>query len=94
MRLFRCLAAFRGSFGREAAEAIIHPTGAADMMGALGVLVDSSLVQVERRATGEARYRLLDITREYATERSVAAGEFHASAAASRPLFPHVGRTG
>ena len=78
MRLFRCLAAFRGSFGREAAEAIVHPTGAAEMTVALGVLVDSSLVQVERRPTGEARYRLLDITREYAMERSVAAGEFDA----------------
>jgi predicted ATPase len=78
MRLFRCLAAFRGSFGREAAEAMIRSTGAADVMGALGVLVDSSLVQVERRATGEGRYRLLDITREYAMERSVAAGEFDA----------------
>jgi predicted ATPase/DNA-binding XRE family transcriptional regulator len=79
MRLFRCLAAFRGSFGREAAEAMIHSAGAsspADVMGPLGVLVDSSLVQVERRETGEARYRLLDITREYAVERSVAAGEF------------------
>ena len=79
MRLFRCLAAFRGRFGLDAAEALIHSTaapGAADVMGALGVLVDSSLVQVERLATGEARYRLLDITREYAMERSVAAGEF------------------
>ncbi|MDQ6882799.1 MAG: helix-turn-helix domain-containing protein [Candidatus Dormibacteraeota bacterium] len=78
MRLFRCLAAFRGSFGREAAEAMTRPTGAADVMGALGVLVDSSLVQVERSATGEGRYRLLDITRAYAMERSVAAGEFDA----------------
>jgi tetratricopeptide (TPR) repeat protein len=81
MRLFRCLAAFRGRFGLEAAEAMIHSTGApgaAEVMGALSGLVDSSLVQVERHSTGEARYRLLDITREYAMERSVAAGEFDA----------------
>ena len=81
MRLFRCLAAFRGTFGIEAAATMTRSAGAVgevDVMGPLSILVDSSLAMVERGATGEGRYRLLDITREYAVERSVAAGEFDA----------------
>jgi len=79
MRLFRCLAAFRGGFGREAAEAIsrsAEPSGVADVLTTLSALVDSSLVLVESSSSSQARYRLLDVTRDYAVERSVAAGEF------------------
>jgi predicted ATPase len=78
MRLFRCLAAFRGGFGSEAAETMTRSaeSSSVTVMDQLSVLVDSSLVMVEPGATGERRYRLLDITREYAVERSVAAGEF------------------
>lgn len=81
MRLFRCVAAFRGGFGTEAAETIsgsAEPSSVTDVMDPLSVLVDSNLVVLEPGATGEGRYRLLDITREYAVERSVAAGEFDA----------------
>jgi tetratricopeptide (TPR) repeat protein len=81
MRLFRCLAAFRGGFGSEAAAMMTRSaesSSAADVMGPLSILVDSSLALVEPGATGEGRYRLLDITREYAVERSVTAGEFDA----------------
>jgi predicted ATPase/DNA-binding XRE family transcriptional regulator len=79
MRLFRSLAAFRGAFGREAVVEMLQPaeaSGETDLMSSLMVLVDSSLVLVGSGASGEARYRLLDITREYAVERSTAAGEF------------------
>lgn len=81
MRLFRCLAAFRGGFGSEAAKTIsgsAERSSVTDVMDPLSVLVDSYLVLVEPGAAGEGRYRLLDITREYAVERSVAAGEFDA----------------
>jgi predicted ATPase/transcriptional regulator with XRE-family HTH domain len=81
MRQFRCLAAFRGSFVREAAETMarpVEPSNPTNLVDPLSLLVDSSLVLVETAATGEPRYRLLDITREYAVERSVMAGEFDA----------------
>jgi predicted ATPase/transcriptional regulator with XRE-family HTH domain len=81
MRQFRCLAALRGTFGRDAAEMMTHPVEASaptDIVDPLSILVDSSLVAMEPGATGEPRYRLLDITREYAVERSVMAGEFDA----------------
>lgn len=81
MRLFRCLSVFRGSFGRDAAEALdqsLERPDAAEFMLTLTALVDSSLVLPESGVTKEARYRLLDVTREYAVERSVASGEFDA----------------
>jgi tetratricopeptide (TPR) repeat protein len=79
MRLFRSLAAFRGGFGREAIVEMVQPAEASastELMASLTVLVDSSLVGVGSGASGAARYRLLDVTREYAAERSIAAGEF------------------
>jgi predicted ATPase/DNA-binding XRE family transcriptional regulator len=79
MRLFRSLAAFRGGFGREAIVEMLQPAEASastELMASLTVLVDSSLVGVGSGASGAARYRLLDVTREYAAERSIAAGEF------------------
>ncbi|MGZ6299432.1 MAG: ATP-binding protein [Candidatus Limnocylindria bacterium] len=71
MRTFRALAPFRGSFERQAAEAVAEK----DVLASLTALVDCSLVQSTPGAEGETRYRLLDITREYAVERSSAAGE-------------------
>jgi len=78
MRLFRCLSVFRGGFGREAAEAMVGSNSAArspDVLSTLSALVDSSLVLVEAGTSGQARYRLLDVIREYAVERAVTAGE-------------------
>ena len=72
MRLFRSLAAFRGGFGRDAVAAISRSVEAGDgvdPMASLMDLVDSSLVLAGAGASGEARYRLLDVTREYAVER-------------------------
>ena len=79
MRLFRGLAAFRGGFGRDAAAAMIHvgqSIDAADVMEPLSALVDASLVTLARESSEEGRYRMLDVTRDYAVERSVAAREF------------------
>jgi predicted ATPase len=79
MRLFRALAAFRGGFGTDAAAAMIQLAGSvdpADVLQPLSALVDASLVMVAREASEEGRYLMLDVTREYAVERSVAAREF------------------
>ena len=82
MRLFRSLAVFRGGFTRDAAAAVLVPSSPgvpADVIEPLGVLVDSSLVFRAPGVTEETRYRLLDVTREYAVERSAAAGELDAA---------------
>ncbi|GAC1487064.1 MAG: hypothetical protein NVS1B1_02590 [Candidatus Limnocylindrales bacterium] len=81
MRLFRSLAVFRGGFTGDAAEAVLDPSssGATSVLEPLGVLVDSSLVFRMPTGSEQSRYRLLDVTREYAVERSVAAGEFDAA---------------
>ncbi|MGZ4138523.1 MAG: ATP-binding protein [Actinomycetota bacterium] len=81
MRLFRCLSAFRGSFGREAVEAVAtlgDRDGVSDVLVALSALVDSSLVIVGPGSSAQARYRLLDLVREYAVERAAAAGDLDA----------------
>ena len=82
MRLFRSLAVFRGGFTRDAAAAVLGPSSPgvpADVIEPLGALVDSSLVFRAPGVTEETRYRLLDVTREYAVERSAAAGELDAA---------------
>ncbi|MGH2385701.1 MAG: ATP-binding protein [Candidatus Limnocylindria bacterium] len=79
MRLFRGLAAFRGGFGKDAAAAMTQVADSidqADVMPPLSTLVDASLVMLDRGASEEGRYRMLDVTRDYAVERSVAAREF------------------
>jgi non-specific serine/threonine protein kinase len=83
------LSMFAGSFSMEAAETV----GAdgrtlviSDVLELLGHLVDKSLVVVE---TGErdARYRLLETVREYATEKLDEAEETAATARRHRDFF-------
>lgn len=72
--LFRSLSVFRGHFGRDAAQSVVALPGsaeAAELLATLSALVDASLVLVETGAIGHARYRMLDIIREYALERAV-----------------------
>ncbi len=79
MRLFRALAAFRGGFGTDAAAAMIGSAERRDeggVLSPLGTLLDASLVMLAREASDEGRYAMLDVTRDYAVERSVAAREF------------------
>ncbi len=79
MRLFRGLAAFRGGFAEDAAAAMSQLGESADtpeVMQPLSALVDASLVMLDRGASEEGRYRMLDVTRDYAVERSVSAREF------------------
>ncbi|MDQ3344763.1 MAG: helix-turn-helix domain-containing protein [Actinomycetota bacterium] len=79
MRLFRGLAAFRGGFGKDAAAAMIQSAeslGTPDVMPALSALVDASLVILAPEALEEGRYRMLELSHDYAVERSMAAREF------------------
>jgi predicted ATPase/DNA-binding CsgD family transcriptional regulator len=74
--VFRRLAVFAGGFGLEAARSVaaagaVAPDG---VLGAIGRLVDKSLVVAEERG-GEARYRLLETIRQFAADRLEEAGE-------------------
>ena len=74
--VFRRLAVFAGTFGLAAARALCAggTVTAAEVLPALGRLVDKSLVVAEERA-GESRYRLLETIRAYAAARLVEAEE-------------------
>ena len=75
-QLFRRLAAFRGSFSLDAAEAVgaSNPSERGDVLDLLGVLVDRSLVHVVD-SPGPPRYRLLVTVRQYASELLETSGE-------------------
>lgn len=72
-RLFRRLSVLAGSFSLAAAQAVSDEDE--DVLPTLGHLVDKSLLAVEADPEGKARYRLLDVVRQYATERLTEAGE-------------------
>ena len=74
--LLRRLSVFAGGWTFEAAEAICSGDGieASGILDLLTGLVDKSLVLVETR-TGEARYRLLEIIRQYSRDRMYESGE-------------------
>jgi predicted ATPase/class 3 adenylate cyclase/DNA-binding CsgD family transcriptional regulator len=78
--VFRRLAAFTGDFGLDAARAVCAGGGVdpAEVLPALGRLVDKSLISMDERE-GEARYRLLETIRQYAADRLQAAGEADAT---------------
>ena len=74
--VFRRLAVFAGTFGLDAARALCAggTVTVAEVLPALGRLVDKSLVVAEER-DGESRYRLLETIRAYATARLAEAEE-------------------
>ncbi|WP_157437172.1 helix-turn-helix transcriptional regulator [Actinoplanes subtropicus] len=74
--VLRRLAVFAGTFGLAAARALCADgtVNAAEVLPALGRLVDKSLVVADVRAD-ESRYRLLETIRAFAAARLVAAGE-------------------
>lgn len=76
-RLFRRLSVFVGGFTLEAAEGTCAGDGldAPQILDELAHLVDKSLVLVDERASGDARYRLLETVRQYALERLLESGE-------------------
>ncbi|MHB8597197.1 MAG: tetratricopeptide repeat protein [Ktedonobacteraceae bacterium] len=67
-RIFRCLAAFSGSWTLSAAQVICQTTGevAQNMEDGLSSLVDKSLVQLHIQDNDEVRFSLLETIREYA----------------------------
>lgn len=74
-KLLRRLSAFMGSWTLEAAEQVcIKESGEFDVLGALMYLIDKSLVVTDGSAH-EARYHLLETTRQYAREKLVEAEE-------------------
>ncbi len=68
-RLFRRLAVFAGGFALEAAEAICSGDGLirAEVLEVLSRLVGKSLVMADIEGGTEARYRLLEAIRQYAS---------------------------
>jgi predicted ATPase/DNA-binding CsgD family transcriptional regulator len=77
--VFRRLGAFNGGFTLDAARVVCAggPAGSAaeaEVLTALGRLVDKSLVVVDEHE-GEARYRLLETIRQYAVDKLDAAEE-------------------
>ncbi len=81
--IFRRLSIFAGGFTLETASAVCADDALDELavLDLLTSLADKSLVQSELRDTG-TRYRLLESTRQYASEKLMAAGEHEAVARA------------
>ncbi|MET8509570.1 BTAD domain-containing putative transcriptional regulator [Streptomyces sp. NPDC004787] len=82
--LLRQVSVFAGGWDLAAAEALapVGP-GAPDTVGALGSLVEKSLVVATPTEDGEMRYRLLETIHEYAAERAAETPELLAAAEAA-----------
>ena len=74
--LFRCLSVFAGGFSLEAAEFVCAAEDFErdQVLELLSHLVDKSLVTV-REESGETRYRLLEMVRQYGREKLIGAEE-------------------
>ncbi|MBI1880268.1 MAG: helix-turn-helix domain-containing protein, partial [Chloroflexi bacterium] len=75
--LLRRLAVFAGGWSLAAAEAVCSKEGIEpeEILELLTSLVNKSLIGVERKQGADARYRLLETIRHYATEKLLGAGE-------------------
>jgi predicted ATPase len=74
-RLFGRLGVFAGSFALAAAEAVCTDEQVPAVFDGLSSLVDKALVRPDHSMPGQPRFGMLQLIREYATERLVAAGE-------------------
>ena len=84
--LFDRLSVFAGSFVLERAEQVCAGDGIdeRDVAGVLGVLVDKSML-VMQRSGSRVRYRLLETLREFGREHLVASPEYRRAAAPPTP---------
>jgi predicted ATPase len=75
--LFRRLAVFVGGWRLSAAEQVCPEAGALDLdvLEGLASLLDKSLLLQEQAETGETRFRLMHVLREFGLERLEGAGE-------------------
>jgi predicted ATPase/class 3 adenylate cyclase len=76
-RLLRRLSVFAGGWSLEAVEAVCAGEGleAWEVLDLQALLIEKSLVLLEKAGGGEERYRLLGTIRHYAADRLVEAGE-------------------
>ena len=78
VRLFRRLAVFSGGWNLVAVEGVCgSPSEVGEALDGVSALVDQSLVVLDRNHAS-ARYRMLDVVREYATQELLNAGETEA----------------
>ncbi len=82
--LFRRLSVFRGGWTLAAAESVGRVGGDLDepIIELLEALIEKSLVLLDEREAAGPRYRMLEVIRQYAEERSAMAGELDRSRAA------------
>jgi predicted ATPase/DNA-binding CsgD family transcriptional regulator len=75
--LFRRLAVFRGGCTVEAADAVVNleDDPAFDALNGIASLVDKNLLRRTRGRTGQSRYDMFEVVREYALERLDESGE-------------------
>ena len=87
---FRRLGVFAGGFTLEAAEAVLceAPDPWVDVLDAVAILVEQSLLRAEEDPAGETRYRMLETVRAFALEELATARE----AIALRTELARVGR--
>ena len=75
VRLFRRLSVFSGGWNLAAVESVCGPPSeVGEALGGVSALVDQSLVVLDRNHAS-ARYRMLDVVREYAAQELLTAGE-------------------
>jgi predicted ATPase/transcriptional regulator with XRE-family HTH domain len=74
--LFRCLSVFAGESTVEAARSACRSdAGLNEVFEVMSALVDKSLLLVREYPSGQTRYAMLDVVREYAAERLQELGE-------------------
>ena len=87
-RLFRLLAVFAGGWTLEAATAVWSDTADEfEVLELMTRLADKSLVTIERLAGGTSRYRMLEMSRQFAQEKLDEAGEGDAARARHLKYF-------
>jgi predicted ATPase/DNA-binding CsgD family transcriptional regulator len=78
--MLRRMSVFAAGCSLETAEAVCSEDGSehSQVLSILSSLVDKSLVIADTNQSGEARYHLLEIIRQYAREKLIAVGEWDA----------------